>query len=210
MTENQIKEQNSYIPPTYEQLQQNYTPTDNIDAAHRLYHQVPSNFSHHTNDQAKTTFKLIQIEDRLTSFTVYIVIIWILLVLSVLSLFKSILFLSEKDDDFEEILAYYRNYEIFNFFMSFGHIIGYFYGIQSFTKQKSQMNKYFEMVLLALAVVNLVYLIIFIYVKVIFITWCVALFFLIFNVILFFQTKELTIVLTDKEIVNIRRTIQGF
>jgi hypothetical protein len=196
---------NNYTPPVYPTLD---PPTKSELMGTTPDHQFPNN--NYSNVHRSTmNFQLIQIEDRLTSFTVYIAITWILLVLSILGLFKSILFLSIIFDNEEiEIDDGSRYFEIFNFLMVVGHIVGYFYGIQAYTKQKTFMNKYYEMVLLALAGVNLLYLLIFFVITASFILWCVTMFYLILNVLLYFQAKELTIVLSEKEVLNSKRNVE--
>jgi hypothetical protein len=207
MNEKSLNQENNYTPPAYPTLE--VPPRSELMTTE--YHHNHNFSNSHMHQQSKTTFRLIQIEDRLTSFTVYIVLTWILLILSILGLFKSILFISIIFDSKDiKIDSMFRNFEIFNLLMILGHIVGYFYGIQAYTKQRTQMNKYFEIVLLSLAGVNLVYLIIFFFVPVLFITWCIAAFFLLLNVMLYFQAKELTIVLSEKEVLNCKKNMEMF
>jgi hypothetical protein len=208
MNDNLFSQPTDYKPPGYPILDPPRLSEIENNYSGGIPHKTHS--KNKLNDHTSLTFRLIRLEDRLTAFTVYIAIIWILIIISILALFKSLLIMSfifeNSEEKFDEF--YFKNFEIFNFFMIIGHIVGYFYGIQAYTKQRTEMNKHFEFILLALASVNLIYLIIFFYVPVLFITWCIAIFYLILNVILYFQAKELTNVLSEKEVLNSQRNIE--
>jgi hypothetical protein len=173
--------------------------TSTIGASNSFHFQ--SNFS--TNNQVQISNKLIQIDNRIQHFTQYSCILWTLLILSLLALFGSIYSLSS--DDVEE---YYkiknsknmRTYDILTFFVNLIHAGGYFYSINSFTKQNSMMSQYTEYILLGLAASNFLYFFVFIFIAYAsFMTWCMDIFYLILNLLLYYQTKEITLLFLEKE-----------
>ncbi len=151
------------------------------------------------NTETQTTNKLIYLENRLQSFKKYICIIWTLLVFSVLGLLASIYELSADETFDNKILNVRKAYIIINFFVNLLHSVGYFYGIQVYTKQNFQMNKIFEYVLIGFCLCNFLYFIYFIFLyHVTLFTWGVDIFYLILNGTLFFQAHEITSIFYEK------------
>ena len=132
-----------------------------------------------------------------------------LFIMSVFSIFGSIFEFSsdsQKDGYMEFIKTKgVRAYEVLKFFVNLVHIAGYFYGIQAFSKQNSSMNKNFELISISLATTNFIFLFIYIFaVRVAFFTWCLDIFFLLLNTMIYYQAKELTTLFSDKEEIRIR------
>jgi len=139
--------------------------------------------------------------------------LWALLILSIFAIFRSIFHLT--DDDIENIseikyskYKYKNHYETITFFVNLFHVGGYFFSINAFTKQRASMNEYSEHILLGLGISNFVYFFFFIFMyTVTFFTWCVDIFYLIINLLLYFQTKELTQLYKEKESLKIMNDI---
>jgi hypothetical protein len=67
------------------------------------------------------------------------------------------------------------------------------------------MNEYAEYILLGLGISNFIYFFFFIFMHhVTFFTWCVDIFYLIINFLLYFQTKDLTQLFKEKESLKIK------
>ncbi len=149
------------------------------------------------------TTDLLYIDNRIATFNQYNSTILLLFVLSIFALFGSIFEFSsdnERDGYMENIKSKWRNaFDIINFFINIIHIGGYFYGIQAYNKQNSIMNRNFEVIVLVLAFSNFFYLLVFIFgIKVTFFTWCVNIFWMLLNGMLFYSTKELTVLFEEK------------
>ncbi len=136
--------------------------------------------------------------------------LWTLLILSIFAIFRSIFHLTDDDfDDYSNIkyskLKYRVPYETITFFVNLFHVGGYFFSINAFTKQRATMNEYAEYILLGLGISNFIYFFFFIFMHhVTFFTWCVDIFYLIINFLLYFQTKDLTQLFKEKESLKIK------
>ncbi len=184
-----------YMPPQYI-LYENSPTCDFL----KFNNEAPTNFSNNrfanNNEYNKLSLKLIHLENRIASFSQFLVIVWILLILSLFSLISSISSLSYvRDLEFD----YYRNYEIFNFFMCILHIVSYFCGIQAYNKQSKELNRKFEYSLICLIIIEVLYLIIYVVIYAYFISWTNDLIFLFMNMILYYQAVEITKILDEKE-----------
>ena len=123
--------------------------------------------------------------------------------MSIFALFGSIFELSSdyQRDGYAEIIKSRSShaFDVLNFFVNLGHVGSYFYGMQAYNKQNSFMNKNFEFISAGLAIVNFIYLLIFIFgIKVTFFTWCVNIFWMLLNAMLFYSAKELTTLFEEK------------
>lgn len=181
---------NDYRPPQYVPMQ-NY---DNIGF------NFPNNFS----QPSQSTQQVISVDNRISMFSQYLTILYTLFVFSILGFLGSIFAINSLDLEVND--RYRREYhnlyilEVINFFVNLLHVGGYFYGIQAFTKQKSEMNGYFEYVLTGFIACNFFYFILYIFLyHVYFLTWCVDIFFLIINGLLYYQAKEITLLFKEKE-----------
>lgn len=124
--------------------------------------------------------------------------------MSIFALFGSIFEFSSDNqrDGYMEIMKSRtrHGYDVLNFFVNLVHIAGYFYGMQAYNKQNSAMNRNFEMISVCLAAVNFIYLLIFIFgIKVTFFTWCVNIFWMLLNAMLYYSAKELSTLFEEKE-----------
>ena len=139
--------------------------------------------------------------------------LWVLLIFSIFSLFGSIFYLTDTNFDDPPNRNYYKSksrvaYETINFFVNLFHVGGYFFSINIFTKQHSKMNIYIEYILLGLGISNFVYFFFFIFLcPVTFFTWCMDIFYLIINFLLYFQAKDLTLLFMEKENVKMKNDI---
>jgi hypothetical protein len=139
--------------------------------------------------------------------------LWALLILSIFAIFRSIFHLTDDElDNISEIkyskYKYKVHYETITFFVNLFHVGGYFFSINAFTKQRAIMNEYSEYILLGLGISNFVYFFFFIFMyPATFFTWCVDIFYLIINLLLYFQTKELTQLFKEKESLKIMKDI---
>jgi len=108
---------------------------------------------------------------------------------------------NQRDGYLETTKSRTRNaYDVLNFFVNMTHIASYFYGMQAYNKQNHAMNKNFEVISAALTIVNFLYLIIFIFgVKVTFFVWCVNIFWMLLNAMLYYSAKELSTLFNEKE-----------
>jgi hypothetical protein len=185
----------SYKPPSHFR---NDSPTYDFSRA------VPSHFSMNQNQVSN---KLIWLDNRLANFSHYSFILWCLLILSIFSLFGSI-FEFSSDPDYQE---YSRNrsksrntYEVINFFVNIFHVGTYIYGIQAYSKQKAKMNQYLEFMVIGCFVLNFCYFFMFIFIYyTTFFSWCIDLFYLILNIVVYYQALEITKLFYEKE--NLRR-----
>jgi hypothetical protein len=132
--------------------------------------------------------------------------LWTLLIFSIFAIFRSIFHLTDNDDYYNYSdpkyfkYRYKTFYEVLTFFVNLFHIGGYFFSINSFTKQRAKMNEYTEHTLLGLGISNFVYFFFFIFLyPVTFFTWCMDIFYMIINFLLFFQAKEITQLFKEKE-----------
>lgn len=194
---------NEYCPPQYNfntglnNMNQKAVQSQEMNS----YNNIPCNFSLPTNNQI--TNKLIQIDNRISHFSQYLCLLYTLLILCIFSFLTSIFYINSYDIDVDPALQksnkniYY--FEVINFFVNFLHLGSFFYGIQAFTKQNHQMNNNFEKLLIGLITTNFIYFFLFIFVyHVYFITWCLDIFFLILNSLLYYQAKDLTILFWEK------------
>jgi len=202
-------------PFNFHQMPQNYT-NRNDDFTHTYkppgigeMNKVGNYFSNPPNPTnfSARNFKnhnLIYIDNRIATFNQYNSIMLCLFVFSIFALFGSIFDFSsdnQRDGYIEIIKSKWRHsYDVINFFVNMLHIGGYFYGMQAYNKQNSKMNKHFQNICIGLAVSNFIYLLIFIFgIKVTFFTWCINIFWMLLNAMLYFSTKELTTLFEEKE-----------
>ena len=94
----------------------------------------------------------------------------------------------------------YKWYYILGFFVNFYHCLSYYYSIRAYNHQsKYEMNNS-NKIIMSLIIINFIYFFIYLFfVSVSFFTFCVDIIFLIFNLLLFFQSKELTKLYEEKD-----------
>lgn len=138
------------------------------------------------------------------TFSQYYSILLFLFIISIFAMFGSIFEFSSDNqrDGYLEITKTraVKSYDVLNFFVNMFHIGGYFYGIQAYSKQNFFMNRNFEHISISLAIINFIYLLIFIFaIRVTFYTWCLNIFYMLLNAFLYYSAKELSLLFQDKE-----------
>lgn len=169
---------------------------------------LPSNFSYNPPLSSKLTNtavpndayslisnKIIQIDMRIANFNQFPSIIWTMIILTSLCLIHSIADISRYDPK----SRYHQKYEIFNFFVNLGHLLGYIYGLQAFTKQLSLMMKNFLYVSSGMVAINVIYVLMYFGLAASFGSWVMNISYLIVNLILRSQVDELFKLIREKE-----------
>ena len=145
--------------------------------------------------------KLIEAEAKLTKYSDFRTICYVMFVWSLLCLFWSLWYLTNYRsikinnvndldiDIYEDEVLWYR---ILLFLVDLLHCYAYFMGIRAFNHQSSGEMNFCHKCFIILIVANCIFFFLFIFfVSVSFITFCIQVIFLIFNVILSFQSIEL-------------------
>lgn len=175
--------------------EQQYKPPSSFDS------RIPYNFSPaYTN--TKLSAKMMDIDSRLSKFNDFCTIVWCLLIFSLFSFLSSIgeFTLEDNEELFIEKSKHRKIFDFINFSVNLTHAAGYFYIIQSYTKQHSKMMSISSLILLVLAGSNLGYFLIYIFLQpVSFLFWCVDITFLVLNFILYSQSQEICKLYQAKE-----------
>lgn len=161
------------------------------------------------------TSRLCEIDSRITKYNDFLSLCYGMFIWSLLCFLLSIWYITtrNREDDItidEEGVHYrveyyrYNWYTILCFFVNLIHCAGYFYAIRTYNHQSSKQMHNTYLIMMGLALSNFAFF--FIYMLLIkegFFTFCVDLLFLIFNVLLCFQSKELMKLFEEKESVKI-------
>ena len=147
--------------------------------------------------------RLVDVDMKISKYSDFLSISYFMFIWSILCLLISIFNLTYNSKDNEYLNNNFQNYRwyyILGFFVNFFHCGTYYYCIRSYNKQsKSEMDISSKMSL-TLIMLNLIYFLIYIFfVSISFFTFCVDLIFLIFNALLFFQSKELGKLYQEKD-----------
>lgn len=159
--------------------------------------------------------RICEIDSCITKYNDFLSLCYGMLIWSILCFLLSIWYIStrkrEADITIDEEGVYYEVektrhnwYTFLCFFVNFGHCITYFYSIRAYHHQSNFQMSNAHICLLILAISNFMFFIIYMFfVKEGFFTFCVDLIFLIFNALLWFQSKELAKLYEEKEKVKI-------
>jgi hypothetical protein len=195
---NSIFKENNYVPPD---IGNKSCPDVHIlDSPSKYFsNNAPSNFSTskkiNQNEFGSMSYKLLHLENRISTFSNYMLILWIMITLSFFSVIISMSAITEKYKKYSE-------FQYFNFPCCLLHIASYFLGIQSYSRQSKDMNLKFQYSIFGLIVIEIVYFVVFFIYEANFFDWSSNLFFLLFNVILYYQTEELTKIFEEKEMIK--------
>ena len=163
------------------------------------------------------TSRLCEIDSRITKYSDFLSLLYSMFIWSLLCLLLSIWTLTRKvkdgdiindedeiENEFQSVETNNNWYHMLCFVVNIGHVGGYFYAIRTYNHQSSRQMINTHLWLIALAISNVCFF--FIYIVCIsedFITFCVDLLYLIFNILLSFQSKDLILLYKEKESVKI-------
>ena len=162
---------------------------------------ISSNFIYH-NENA-----LIDIDNKINKYSDFVSICYVMFVWSILCFLISIWIVTSFKGEFpmsEIENNYYKWYEIFNLFANLFHCGVYFYSIRTYNHQDYNEMIIVKNAMICLCILNIVYM--FIYIFVVskgFLIFCVDLIYLVFNVLLYFQAKELSSLYEQKITIKI-------
>jgi hypothetical protein len=192
---NSIFQENNYVPPD---ISNKSCPNVQIldSPIKHFSNEVPTNFSTNRkmneNEFSSMSYKLLHLENRISTFSNYMLILWIMITLSFFAIVISIASITEKYNINSE-------FQYFNFPSCLLHIAAYFLGIQAYSRQSMIMNLKFQYSIIGLIVIEIIYFIFYFIYETSFYHWSANLFYLLFNLILYYQTEELTKIFDDKE-----------
>jgi hypothetical protein len=193
---NTILKQIDYAPPD---RANKYCPDINkLDSPSKYYsNNISFNFSTkkiNEHEYSSMSYKILNLENRVITFSNYILILWVMITLS---FFASILSIAS-------ITRRYRKskFEYFNFPCCLLHIASYFLGIQAYSRQSKDMNIRFGYLIVGLIAIEMIYFIFYFEYETSFFHWSSNLFFFLFNIILYYQTEELTKIFDEKEMIK--------
>ena len=163
------------------------------------------------------TSRLCEIDSRITKYSDFLSLSYSMFIWSLLCLLLSIWTLTRKvkdgdiiidedeiENEFESVNSNNNWYHILCFVVNIAHVGGYFYAIRTYNHQSSRQMINTHLWLIALAISNECFFFIYIvYISEDFITFCVDLLYLIFNILLSFQSKDLTLLYKEKESIKI-------
>lgn len=163
------------------------------------------------------TSRLCEIDSRITKYSDFLSLSYSMFIWSLLCLLLSIWTLTRKvkdgdiiidedeiENEFESVNSNNNWYHILCFVVNIAHVGGYFYAIRTYNHQSSRQMINTHLWLIALAISNVCFFFIYIvYISEDFITFCVDLLYLIFNILLSFQSKDLTLLYKEKESIKI-------
>jgi hypothetical protein len=196
---------NEFINPeinTYNQNNNNNI-NHNISAFQKFY-------PNYINPTHNAQTRLFDIDNKISKYSDFISICYFMFICSILCFLISIFNVSyssgsEIDDIYEEENnnkgnKNYKWYYILGFFINFYHCLTYFYSIRAYNHQSKYEMGNSNIILLSLIIINFLYFFIYLFfVHVSFFTFCIDIMFLIFNLLLYFQSKELTKLYEEKE-----------
>ena len=176
-----LQSQNQYIPP-------------NIAIGYNQF-DSPKRSNANLNEINLLNNKLIFLDNRLSSFEYFLQLLYVMLILSIFAIFYSIYYLSKEDEKFHKAE---RRLEIFNFVINISYILGYILGIQAFFKQDKKKSKLFHYLIMGFCGVGCLYFIIYLFIHATFFTWCSNTFYLVMNVVLYYQIEEYIKLIDEK------------
>ena len=154
--------------------------------------------------------RLVDVDMKISKYSDFLSISYFMFIWSILCFLISIFNVTYfSDDEIDDIynkeyinkgVKNYKWYYILGFFVNFYHCLSYYYSIRAYNHQsKYEMNNS-NKIIMSLVIINFIYFFIYLFfVSVSFFTFCVDIVFLIFNLLLFFQSKELTKLYEEKE-----------
>lgn len=174
----------------YNNPNQNYIPNYNLNVTH--------------NGQTR----LFDVDMKISKYSDFVSISYFMFVWSILCFLISISNLTynsnSNSEDLDNDYNKYRWYYILGFFVNFFHCGTYYFLIRSYNHESIFEMDISNKMTLVLIVINLIYFFIYIFfVPISFFTFCVDLIFLIFNALLFFQSKELTKLYQEKDSIKL-------
>ena len=155
------------------------------------------------------TSKICEVDSKISKYSDFVTLCYGMLIWSILCFLVSIWDLTNVGntyfpDDNEKKTESFDWFETFCFFVNLYHCGAYFFAIRSYNHQsKSQMTTSHYLIL-GLMVINFLYFLIYIFIiRKGFFAFCINLVFLIFNVLLYFQSAELSKLYEEKEVIKI-------
>lgn len=162
---------------------------------------IPVNFG--SSPQQLST-KLMFLNNKLNTFSLYNIALWVNFILSILGLIGSIFILSVSGDINSRSINT-KGYGTLSFFIEGYCTFAYFYAMQAFTKQSSSQNKNTEILLLGTASATFCFILYYVFVSAApFFTWIWDLLMVILNVWMYYQAQELTNLFIEKENLTLR------
>lgn len=164
--------------------QQSYQPPFNAN----IIAPIPSNFIYH-NENA-----LIDIDNKINKYSDFVSICYVMFVWSILSFLISIWIVTSFKREFPTSeIENGKWYEILNLFVNLIHCGVYFFSIRTYNHQEYNEMIIVKNSMICLCVINTIYMFIYIFmVSKGFLIFCIDLIYLVFNVLLYFQAKELS------------------
>lgn len=191
-----------------ENISQNYDPNminQNFNRNNMPNNQdIPNNkHNRNTSDLTKNEIqalsnKLLFIDNHLTNFGQYLSWLYTMIVFTAIGVFYSIYYFSSDDFFFAEKNKKQNRVEILNFIVNLIYIGGYIVGVQSFLTQDRKKAKIFLFTLIAFCIISVGNYVLYIFVKTTFFTWCTNTFYLIINVVLYYQQDEFSKLVSEK------------
>ena len=154
--------------------------------------------------------RIFDIDNKISKYTDFISICYFMFIWSILCFLISIFNVTYfSDDEIDDIynkeysnkgVKNYKWYYILGFFVNFYHCLSYYYSIRAYNHQsKYEMNNS-NKIIMSLVIINFIYFFIYLFfVSVSFFTFCIDIIFLIFNLLLYVQSKELTKLYEEKD-----------
>ena len=154
--------------------------------------------------------RIFDVDNKISKYSDFISICYFMFIWSILCFLISIFNVTYfSDDEIDDIynkeysnkgVKNYKWYYILGFFVNFYHCLSYYYSIRAYNHQSKYEMGNSNIILLSLIIINFLYFFIYLFfVHVSFFTFCIDIMFLIFNLLLYFQSKELTKLYEEKE-----------
>ena len=154
--------------------------------------------------------RIFDIDNKISKYTDFISICYFMFIWSILCFFISVFNVTYssgnkiediyKEENSNKEIKNYKWYYILGFFINFYHCLTYFYSIRAYNHQSKYEMGNSIIILLSLIIINFLYFFIYLFfVSVSFFTFCIDIIFLIFNLLLYVQSKELTKLYEEKE-----------
>jgi len=134
--------------------------------------------------------KLLFIENRLSNFGYFLSWLYTMLVFNTSSIFYNISYFSSSEFYDREYKHSEGRTEIFNFLINVLYILGYILGIQSFLKQDRDKSNIFHITLIVFCGISIGYFLLYFFVRASFFSWCSNTFYLVINLVLYYQHEE--------------------
>lgn len=168
-----------------------------------------------TSNNTAISSRLIELDTRISKYSDFMSINYGMLIWSILCFIGSIWSITNTDyieqiiydKNDEEVIVRSNNFNAYNvlcFFVNLAHCVVYFYAIRSYNKQSKVEMNYCYYLYATLGSINMLFFVVYIFfVHSGFFSFCINLIFLIFNVMLFFQSIELTRLYEEKEAIKL-------